>query len=483
MNKNKKKKWKMILPVAVVAMILLIVVGKNSGKESTALEVETAKVKKEDIKAVLETSGTIGSEDIRSYSSPVTAEVKEMNVQVGDMVKKGDYLITYDTASLEKSYTISELQSKAENAVNEKSLEMSAKGSTQAAEADASIQSLQGQLDGLNSQVAELNRQIEDSAEAAKKASDLETEIGTANARIEELSQKEELTAKEEKELGKLQTEKQKNEKTLAEYQESIQKAEEAEKQLASVQSQMESVQGNMAEAQAKKEAGEAAVLTEAEKQGIQSSSQAARLTLSQSAEALSSAKAGITAEFDGIVTSADIAAGGMAQEGMSMFSIADASKMCIDFQLSKYNLQNVQVGQKAEITSLGKIYKGSVASIGKVAEKTEAGAAMAKARIHIDNPDTELIIGLDAELKIELGNKKDVLAVPIAAVNTDTKGDFVYILEKSKVEKKYVTTGIASKKKIEVTEGLKEGETVITTIDSAIEDGVEAVEKKNTEK
>lgn len=481
---NKKKRWKIIVPIAAVALILLFAIGKSKGGSgTTAQEVETAKAVKADIKAVLETSGTIGSEDIRSYSSPVTAEVKEVNIQVGDAVKKGAYLLTYDTSSLEKSYTISELQSKAENAVNEKSLEMSAKGNTEAAEADAAIQSLQGQIDTLTAQMTDLNSQIANRQDTAARAEGLKEEIAELNKRIEAISAKENPTKEQQKELETLKGEKQKKEEELKAYAVSAQNAGDLESQLAAAQSQMENLQSSMAEEKAKKEAGEAAVLTEAEKQGIQSSSQAARLTLSQSADALSTAKAGITAEFDGIVTASEITAGSMAQEGMSMFSVADASRMCVDFQLSKYNLQSVQAGQKVTITSLGKTYQGSISTIGKIAEKTEAGASMAKARVHIDNPDDSLIIGLDAELKVQLGSKKDVLAVPIAAVNTDTKGDFVYVLEKGKVRQKYVTTGIASKKQIEITEGLKEGEQVITTMDSSITDGMEAVAKKDKDK
>ena len=202
-------------------------------------------------------------------------------------------------------------------------------------------------------------------------------------------------------------------------------------------------------------------------------------MTLSQSADSLAEAKAGIQAEFDGIVTSTEVAAGSAVQEGAPMFSIADASKMCVDFKVSKYNLTNLEAGQKVTITSLDRKYQGSVTNIGKVAEKNEQGVAMATARVHIDDPDDHLIIGLDAKLKIELGKKTDVLKVPIAAVNSDSKGDFVYVFSKDKLQKKYVKTGISSKQNVEIIKGLKEGETVVTTIDTTIEDGMKAAEKK----
>lgn len=478
-NNKKKKKWKMILPVAVVVILVIVFVQKGKGSSEPVQEVETAKAEKGNITAELETSGTIGSEDMRTYSSPVNAEIATADLQVGKPVKKGESLITFNTASLEKSYNISQLQNKASDAANQKSLEMSAKGSEQAAQADARIQSIDDQLNGLNGQISELAAQTEQSKNAAAEAGNLDKEITELDKRSEELKNKKDLTKEEQKELEKTQKEKNKKQEQRKAYGDVTAKVSELENQLKNLQSQAESLQGSKAEEQSKKAAGEASVLTDAEKQGITSSQQAAKLTLSQSADSLAEAKAGIQAEFDGIVTSTEVAAGSAVQEGAPMFSIADASKMCVDFKVSKYNLTNLEAGQKVTITSLDRKYQGSVTNIGKVAEKNEQGVAMATARVHIDDPDDHLIIGLDAKLKIELGKKTDVLKVPIAAVNSDSKGDFVYVFSKDKLQKKYVKTGISSKQNVEIIKGLKEGETVVTTIDTTIEDGMKAAEKK----
>ncbi len=89
---------------------------KEKGSSEPVQEVETAKAEKGNITAELETSGTIGSEDMRTYSSPVNAEIATADSQVGKPVKKGESLITFNTASLEKSYNISQLQNKASDA-------------------------------------------------------------------------------------------------------------------------------------------------------------------------------------------------------------------------------------------------------------------------------------------------------------------------------------------------------------------------------
>ncbi len=167
-------------------------------------KVETAKAEKGNITAELETSGTIGSEDVRTYSSPVNAEIATANLQVGKPVKKGEPLITFQTGSLEKSYNISQLQNKASDAANQKSLEMSAKGSERAAQADSKIQSIDDQLNSLNGQISELTAQMEQSKNAATEAGNLDKEITELDKRSEELKKnKKDLTKEEQKELEK----------------------------------------------------------------------------------------------------------------------------------------------------------------------------------------------------------------------------------------------------------------------------------------
>ena len=98
------------MPVAVVVILVIVFVQKGKGSSEAVQEVETAKAEKGNITAELETSGTIGSEDVRTYSSPVNAEIATANLQVGKPVKR-EPLITFQTGSLE-SYNISQLQNK-----------------------------------------------------------------------------------------------------------------------------------------------------------------------------------------------------------------------------------------------------------------------------------------------------------------------------------------------------------------------------------
>ena len=59
----------------------------------------------------------------------------------------------------------------------------------------------------------------------------------------------------------------------------------------------------------------------------------------------------------------------------------------------------------------------------------------------------------------------EQALAVPAAAVYTDDNGDYVYILEKRKAVKRYVTIGVEGTDSVEIMDGLSDSDKVVTTV------------------
>ena len=187
-------------------------------------------------------------------------------------------------------------------------------------------------------------------------------------------------------------------------------------------------------------------------------------------------AKEGIKAEFPGIVTDVQAVEGATLMSGASVLTLANAEELKVTISLSKYDLANLKLGQEAAITINEKEYIGTVSRINRMATLNAAGAAMVSADIHIENPDDNIFLGIEAKVRIETANKKNVLLVPAAAVNTDIDGDFVYVLVNGIVEKRVVKTGISSVANIEILEGLEENEEVITTISTELQEGMQVM-------
>lgn len=493
--KKKIKKWKIAAAVIVVAVIVRVIGGIFlGGGEEQAPMVDTAEVTEGNITSSLDTSGVIASEMTRVYASPVSAQVGGIPIVLGESVRKGEYLLTYDTASLQKSYDIAELQAKAENAASSDTLAKSSESAGDLAESAGEIRTLQSQIDALNGEIEALQAQATGNELAGNKNTALNEEIAALSAeseallaQIADLEAKQAqggLTESEKTTLSALKKEQKSKEKSIEKKKKSMRKSldlansqTKIQAQLSQKSSQLAELQSKLAEAEAKNSAAEAGILSEAQKANISYSRQATQLTLEQSADDLSKAKAGVTADFDGIVTEIAVSSGTAVAEGTPLVTLASADDMCVEVLVSKYNLENLKTDQEAVISFQDKEYKGKINYISKIAQTTESGSAMVMVRVHIDAPDDALILGLDAKVMIQLGSAENVLLVPISAVNSDTTGDFVYAVEEGVVVKKYVSTGMSSTEEIEIKSGLLQGEKVITTVDSGIMEGMAVTE------
>lgn len=98
----KKSKKKVIVPICIVLVIAIIagaifgVVKSKSGEEVTLYTIAT-----DDIHETVSLTGDVSSGAKREYKVGTVATVKEVFVSVGDEVKQGDVLATFDTSSLD----------------------------------------------------------------------------------------------------------------------------------------------------------------------------------------------------------------------------------------------------------------------------------------------------------------------------------------------------------------------------------------------
>ena len=108
----------------------------------------------------------------------------------------------------------------------------------------------------------------------------------------------------------------------------------------------------------------------------------------------------GVVAGFNGVVSELSVVEGASVQEGTQLMVLESFDNVCVEFQASKYALETLALGQPAEIVISGKNYTGTVSKINHVAEANSSGTPMVAARVHIDNPDENIFLGIDAKLK-----------------------------------------------------------------------------------
>lgn len=463
-TKKKIKPWQVVTALVAVGFSVLIAILIKEAVSMTGggMPVEVAEVKRGSILQTIETSGSVESEERKTYFASVAAEISELPVQVGQSVKKGELLLAYDTDSLEKTLKQAELDAKITECGADSTLIGINTAEKKAADAVASYEEAEKYVAHYTDCVNKVNAQLQEFNSFTQEQSEITAEIEGLTKKLEKNPDNQ----KYQKALTKAEKELEKVNKDLKKY------------DVAALQGALEVCSGDLAEYKARLEqykaekdmADPAASVNRAQQAAVKESAQ---LTKTLAEEMLAEARKGITAEFDGIVSEVNAVEGQFTAEGVELFTIQNANLLKVRLSVSKYDMQSLKVGQKAVITINEKEYTGMVSNISRVAATNASGATAVDADIHIDNPDEAIVLGMEAKVSIEVAEEKDIILIPNACVNYSSEGIFCYVVLDGVIEKRDITTGISDDANMQVHSGLKEGEQVVTAVTEGIGEGV----------
>lgn len=238
-----------------------------------------------------------------------------------------------------------------------------------------------------------------------------------------------------------------------------------------------------------KETSSEAGIADPYEKQQLAANTQSAQLTATEAENELEKARAGVTAEFPGIVTkiatvstSKDATKGGgllegaTVAEGTELFTIESNKQVKVGIEVTKYDLPKIAIGQQVDVTIAGNVYEGEVSKINKVAAANSQGTPVVGAEVHIKNPDDSIFLGVEAKLVIHTAYAENVITIPVEIVNADKQGEFCYVVDNGVVTMRRITTGISSDSMVEVKEGLKEGDQIVYDVTGTIMEGMKVM-------
>lgn len=176
-----------------------------------------------------------------------------------------------------------------------------------------------------------------------------------------------------------------------------------------------------------------------------------------------------ITAQQDGTVASLNAKSGEMANG--TLMTISDFDNLNIVMSVDELDINSIKVGQKADVTS--SLYEDTTFSgtISKIALEGSAQNGVTTFDVTISMDEIkDLKPGMSVDIEIILEETENALSLPLAAVQKDDKGYFVYktdnttditdeTLEKCKT---YIEVGLTNTAYAEITSGLSEGYIVI---------------------
>ncbi|MDR3162382.1 MAG: efflux RND transporter periplasmic adaptor subunit [Helicobacteraceae bacterium] len=184
-----------------------------------------------------------------------------------------------------------------------------------------------------------------------------------------------------------------------------------------------------------------------------------------------------ITAPIDGVIVSLPVKAGQTVNASFEtpvIAQIADLSAVEILIEISEGDILKIKEGQKTRFSILSEetAYETSIKSIDpaltlltndKYTGVSESNQAIYYyARVEYPNDEGKFRIGMTTQNAIEIESVKNVLAIPVSAVNEKGGRKFVMTLADKSVLEKEITTGLSNDAYIEVKSGLNEGDEVI---------------------
>ena len=439
-NKGKKKK-KIWLIILIVVILVIAVVGtavkKMTGQmETTANTVETVPVEKRNLSDSISLKGTIAGKSKTNVMSLATAEITAVDVQVGDIVKEGDPLVTLDKKDIEKQ--IAELKTNINNA--------NAVAANDAAQKQNSLaQNKQDQQDALDAAQKTIDEAQANVDKYKKKVSECEDYIYYLKNDHKDTSEYD----------GKLET-----------FKSSLETAQKA----------LDSANDNYASVLKSTDRSVASAQNTVDMEKYQSSTTSdMKDQLDQLEKQL--ADCTLSAPISGVVTAVNVSVGDKNAAGTTMITIEDTSSLKVIVNVEEADILKIQEGMPATVTTDAtgeEEIKGTVTRVVRVKNQsantnsTDTNTTTGySAEITIDNAD--LLVGMSAKAKIIIKDRGTELAVPYDLIQYDENGDAFVLTAQMNGDgtatavRKNITVGEEVDYYTEVTGGdLKEGDQLI---------------------
>jgi membrane fusion protein (multidrug efflux system) len=180
-----------------------------------------------------------------------------------------------------------------------------------------------------------------------------------------------------------------------------------------------------------------------------------------------------ITAPFSGWVSLRTISPGAIVAAGTEIATVSDISRIKLDFSVPETLLPVLRPGLPIEAVSAAwgnEPFRGQIANIDPVVDPNTRAV---KVRATLPNPDRRLRPGMLLTVNIDT-EPRTALSVPELAVVGEGDRRFVYVLgDKGEVKRTQIRTGIRSGGMIEVLQGLRPGQRVVSEGVVKLSDGM----------
>jgi Cu(I)/Ag(I) efflux system membrane fusion protein len=177
------------------------------------------------------------------------------------------------------------------------------------------------------------------------------------------------------------------------------------------------------------------------------------------------------TVPRDGIVLERSAIEGMRAQPGGVLFKIADHSVIWALIDVAERDLGEISRGQRVVVKARSFPGREFTGKLEVIYPEINRETRTARVRVELQNPDQKLLHDMYVDAEIEVGKQEPVLAVAENAVlDTGTRQTVLIYKGEGRIEPREVKIGQRGGGYIEVRDGLREGELVVTSANFLID-------------
>lgn len=175
-----------------------------------------------------------------------------------------------------------------------------------------------------------------------------------------------------------------------------------------------------------------------------------------------------ILSPYDGVVTRRDRDPGGVAVPGSSLLQIIATNEIWVSAWVDETAAAGLATGQKARVVFRSAAHKNLSGEVARLGRETDRETREFLVDVRVKELPPNWTLGQRAEVYLETAHKNAALLLPKQFLIWRDGKPGAFVATSGKARWQAVTVGLAGGEKIEILDGLKEGERVVRLVDGA---------------
>ncbi|GHB56574.1 efflux RND transporter periplasmic adaptor subunit [Persicitalea jodogahamensis] len=173
--------------------------------------------------------------------------------------------------------------------------------------------------------------------------------------------------------------------------------------------------------------------------------------------------KTEIRAPFSGTIGLKNISEGAYLSPGTSVVTLVQTNPVKVDFTIPERYAREIRLGSTVQLGLDGDAVRYP-ARVVALDPKVDENLRTQRVRAILPNPGRLFVPGMFVKVQVDLSDNSTAIMIPTDAIVPVLKGKKVFVVKNGKAREVMVTTGLRTDQKIQITEGLATGDSLIVT-------------------